>query len=126
MSIPPPPTFAPPSLPDERSTLTTYTRTRSVSPAPFIISHDTFIKAGQSKIATDKQVTLSSKGIDVEEKQKSKDGTTAEIKGTNKNIENQGNISKNTQVDISKKSKLLICNKSKYDNNHSKDGLKGN
>ena len=44
-SIPPPPTSPPPSLPDPRE-LTTYERTRSVSPSPtpFIISHDTFIR----------------------------------------------------------------------------------
>ena len=42
-SIPPPPSCPPPNLPDNRE-LTTYTRTRSASPAPFIISHDTFIR----------------------------------------------------------------------------------
>eukprot|EP00092_Neocalanus_flemingeri_P058887 GFUD01070280.1.p1 GENE.GFUD01070280.1~~GFUD01070280.1.p1 ORF type:complete len:688 (+),score=221.53 GFUD01070280.1:42-2105(+) len=52
VSIPPPPPFAPPSLPDEENVLTTYSRTRSVSPAPFIVSHDTFIKGVASKEET--------------------------------------------------------------------------
>eukprot|EP00092_Neocalanus_flemingeri_P058886 GFUD01070279.1.p1 GENE.GFUD01070279.1~~GFUD01070279.1.p1 ORF type:complete len:665 (+),score=222.39 GFUD01070279.1:42-2036(+) len=52
VSIPPPPPFAPPSLPDEENVFTTYSRTRSVSPAPFIVSHDTFIKGVASKEET--------------------------------------------------------------------------
>ena len=44
-NIPPRPTFPPPSLPTTDGELTTYTRTRSVSPAPFIVSHDTFIRS---------------------------------------------------------------------------------
>ena len=42
--IPPRPTFPPPSLPRTDGELTTYTRSRSVSPTPFIVTHDTFIR----------------------------------------------------------------------------------
>ena len=59
-TIPPPPTFPPPALPPTDGELTTYTRTRSVSPTPFIVTHDTFIRdnRGDNK-KTDKTAAVS-------------------------------------------------------------------
>eukprot|EP00092_Neocalanus_flemingeri_P043929 GFUD01048570.1.p1 GENE.GFUD01048570.1~~GFUD01048570.1.p1 ORF type:complete len:673 (+),score=206.06 GFUD01048570.1:45-2063(+) len=110
VSIPPPPPFAPPSLPDEENVLTTYSRTRSVSPAPFNVSHDTFIKGVASREETLTEVR------DTEDQEKIKTDETSftseKVKSTKliseivpmpiKNVESQQNVKSQRDVSVSK------------------------
>ena len=63
-TIPPPPAFPPPALPPTDGELTTYTRTRSVSPTPFIVTHDTFIRDSKRDSKNTEKTSVVSAGKD--------------------------------------------------------------
>ena len=54
-------------MPTEGNILTSSNRTRSVSPAPFEVSHDTFIKNGGKSLVTDPVIWQKKKEVEDED-----------------------------------------------------------